>query len=1009
MNRAHSELDPSHLEHMAQSVAFNTTTADSAARDNARTNYLLRVNSTRESTIAAARRTDHNGENVAGSRSLLEAVVDPDNSDETDGNRSLGCWHDESQSILQRPALIASTQQHGRQSTTEDTDSGENSGDTSRINKQNYSSDLAERETDDSPTMEVRATHWEVAHQTAETVRKFLSVREKFRSTNREIRGLEASATLQQESMSKLEVAMADLGENQALTAVEKIEAIEKLKANQQASNRVISQLDRKLMELNFAKTCIKSEVTDLESRARILDQRRRGMVDAFRDPFKSWKGSLSKGSRIGGCTTLYTILGREQGLSNGRLSQSRFRSSLQSGSNPAHFLEFRKNLLSTRLSHAVTINAHMSCPVYCLRFDRTGRYFITGADDFLLKVFYLGAAQSCKRQNQNDKNRRLRCNYGANSRGAVLVCTLRGHAGVINDIDVSMDNCFLATASVDGDVRVWGLKNGCPVAILRGHKGGANMVSWSTLTPYRLVSTGSDGFARVWDIREACLKRYANMVSQRGEYNLRLTIEEKARNEIRKVSNAGSEKSSVPDLPPLPVRRLSMSTPASPAVASNNAAPSETEGSGAAASSEQPSSLQDDDNNGNNNENGIIVPPLPPAVPPLGQGVDGGNQNGGGRNDDTDDGIAPGQFVTNDLIDEGVKLLSKYQHGNIQEEHGPGTRSRRSAVNVICVARCPLGKQFVTGSDDGICRVWEDFDDSSVAIIDVRLTDTNQRRLLERANRQQSMSGSEPLLKLMGHVSTITDLAYSHAGDRILSASQKDGVVRVWNIGLPSATGSGDKIVFKNKRVTQIVIKLVNPFFSKVSRPIRRRPGNAARNASSKVCCDVAVWTHDDSYVITSQCVLLKENGTDIQPGSHFICMWDSKSGRCLISISGAHTSQCQVVLPHPMDSSILCTASTDGFVKVWDWSEGKCMFNFQNKVEFGPPDPNNPIKFGGYLDGSFSPDGCVIVLTDDTGQITVLDSISKKDGPQNSGNALGWMREQYFANDYYELVYDR
>jgi WD40 repeat protein len=62
--------------------------------------------------------------------------------------------------------------------------------------------------------------------------------------------------------------------------------------------------------------------------------------------------------------------------------------------------------------------------------------------------------------------------------RGAVLVCTLRGHASVITDIDVSSDNALLATASEDGDVRIWGMTDGCPVAILRGHEGGANMVS---------------------------------------------------------------------------------------------------------------------------------------------------------------------------------------------------------------------------------------------------------------------------------------------------------------------------------------------------------------------------------------------------------------------------------------------------------------------------------------------------------------------------------------------------
>lgn len=36
----------------------------------------------------------------------------------------------------------------------------------------------------------------------------------------------------------------------------------------------------------------------------------------------------------------------------------------------------------------------------------------------------------------------------------------------------------MIATASDDGDVRVWGMTDGCPIAILRGHTGGANMVS---------------------------------------------------------------------------------------------------------------------------------------------------------------------------------------------------------------------------------------------------------------------------------------------------------------------------------------------------------------------------------------------------------------------------------------------------------------------------------------------------------------------------------------------------
>ena len=1003
MKRMYTQLPPSQLENLAQSMAVTNATAHSTAVANARTNYLLQVNSTRESAIAAARRESTDTKGTTGSRSLQDDFDQNVHEDVGEAkvkwNQSTEIWNSQGQSILQNPTLILSTQQNASYRIRD------------RINTEVRRMIHDERETDQSPKIDVKSAHWEVAHQTAEGVREFLTLREKYRSTNEEVRSLEASMRLQKANIRKVEDEMNNTSKNTGLTAVDKIERMEKYKADHQASDRVISQLARKLTELNSSQASLKLNVVRSESKVRLLDKRRRSIVSAFHDPFKSWKGPLSKGSRVGGCMTLQSIVGREMGLCRVRSMQKKFRPNLRTSVNPSHFLELRKNLTSTRLSHALTVHAHLHCPVYCTCFDRTGRYFITGSDDYLLKVFFLGAAQSCKRRNGTNKNRRLRCNYGANFPGAVLVCTLKGHAGVINDIDVSMDNCFLATASDDGDVRVWGLKNGCPVAILRGHKGGANMVSWSKLTPYRLVSTGSDGFARLWDIREACLKRYSSMVSKRGEYNLRLTNEEKqAQNESQEIRERTIEKADAPNLlPPLPVRDATLSSPV--------IEPTTRIGNGETIDSSVPPSLQLPANpseqpssrgveNNDENDNGIIVPPLPAAVPPLGQGAESGDQNRGAPDRDVIGEEAPGQFVANDLIDEGVKLLSKYQHGSIQEEHGVGTRSRRSSVKVICVARCPVGKQFVTGSDDGICRVWEDFDDNSVAIIDARLSNRSQKIV---ASVKPSHSGieSQPLLKLTGHVSTVTDLSYSHAGDRILGASQKDGVVRVWNIGTPTRTGRGDKIIFNDKRVTQIVIKLTNPFSNKPSKPTRRRPGNAARNMSSKVCCDVATWTHDDSCIITSQSILVKENGTEIQPGSLFISLWNSKSGRCLISISGAHTAQCQVVLPHPLDASLLCTASTDGFVRVWDWIEGRCIYTYHNKNESSHPD--SPKKIGGYLDGSYSPDGNTIVLTDDSGQITILDSIAKEDDPPNKGNDVVWMKEQYFANDYYDLAYDR
>lgn len=985
VSRRHARLPPSHLEHLAQSAAFNSTSADVSALRNARTNLLLRATSSGESLRSRQQRS---GE--TGGRTLQDAI-DLDGDGSPGAGEAFAC---DGTSILQKPALI----QPGSDRTSR-------GGDDNNPMTQANTNDVvlpAERNFDPPPSMDIQPTRWDAEHRTAEAIREVLSLREKVQATDLEIRSIQASLSLQRNKLTELTTRYNSISQDSDLTTTDKLERMGEVKTSRQGSDRVVLQLQRKLADLTNTQRSDRVELARLESKARSLDKKRRIIVTDFRDPFASWKGPLSKDSRVGGCAALHAVLGRQRGLSRSCLSQFVSKSNISRGPHPSHFLEMRKYILATQLSHAVTINAHQSCPVYCLRFDRTGRYFVTGADDYLLKVFFLGAAQSCRSRNETDGSRRLRCNYGANFRGAVLVCALRGHAGVINDIAVSTDNCFLATASVDGDVRVWGLKNGCPVAILRGHGGGANMVSWSTLTPYRLVSTGSDGFARVWDIREACLKRYGSEVGSREEYKLQLTTEERRMYDDgqQKETNSAKRFASADVLGTLPVLPDSESAAVQPEPLIDGAIPMDA----------VENLIHSNENNHDDARNGgIFVPPLPPAVPPLGHGADGQVH----IDDDEEDigALGPGQFVANDLIDEGVKLLLKYQHGNAQEEQqqGPGTRSRRAAINVICVARCPLGKQFATGSDDGICRVWEDYDDELVSIIDSRLSSRGSSGSSKIPMPPISGTEHKPLLKLMGHVSTITDLAYSYAGDRILSASQKDGIVRIWTVGVSAMAARTGQDAFKDKRVTQTVMKLINPASKNASQSSRRRPGSAARNpANTKVSCDVAVWTHDDSKIVTSQCVPVKQNGNEIQPGSQFLFLWDSRSGHCLIGISGAHTMQCPVVIPHPSDSSIVCTAAADGYAKVWDWGQGKCLYTHQNKVESGPPDPNSPNKIAGYLDGAFSPDGTVIVLTDDAGQITVLDCIPDQEKHSKNGESVFWMREQYFANDYYELVYD-
>ena len=66
--------------------------------------------------------------------------------------------------------------------------------------------------------------------------------------------------------------------------------------------------------------------------------------------------------------------------------------------------------------------------PVYCVAFNRTGHFFVTGADNHLVKLFSL-----------------------LDAGGAVVVATFCGHADVVTDVDVDHDNGVLAMASKDG------------------------------------------------------------------------------------------------------------------------------------------------------------------------------------------------------------------------------------------------------------------------------------------------------------------------------------------------------------------------------------------------------------------------------------------------------------------------------------------------------------------------------------------------------------------------------
>lgn len=85
----------------------------------------------------------------------------------------------------------------------------------------------------------------------------------------------------------------------------------------------------------------------------------------------------------------------------------------------------------------------HLSM-VYCVTFDRTGNYVLTGADDNLIKVW--------------DVDR------------ALLRYTYRGHSAEVADVTVSYCNQMIASGSVDKSIRVWSLATGETLQVFQIH-----------------------------------------------------------------------------------------------------------------------------------------------------------------------------------------------------------------------------------------------------------------------------------------------------------------------------------------------------------------------------------------------------------------------------------------------------------------------------------------------------------------------------------------------------------
>jgi len=117
-------------------------------------------------------------------------------------------------------------------------------------------------------------------------------------------------------------------------------------------------------------------------------------------------------------------------------------------------------------------LHAHRDA-CYCAVYNRTGDKLVTGADDWLVKIW--------------------------NARNGRLLASCRGHTEPITIVEICPRDYLIASGSIDKDVRTWKLETGEPVSVLRGHFMPITVVLFNPAKPWILASASEDGTVRLW------------------------------------------------------------------------------------------------------------------------------------------------------------------------------------------------------------------------------------------------------------------------------------------------------------------------------------------------------------------------------------------------------------------------------------------------------------------------------------------------------------------------------
>jgi WD40 repeat protein/3',5'-cyclic AMP phosphodiesterase CpdA len=482
----------------------------------------------------------------------------------------------------------------------------------------------------------------------------------------------------------------------------------------------------------------------------------------------------------------------------------------------------------------------------------------------------------------------------------------LRGHAGPVTGVAFTPDGAHLATGSADHTARIWHVATGTTTTTFDGHTGGVVSIALSP-DGTRLATGSKDRTARIWDT--------ATGTTTNTLYDHIKSVVCVAFSPDGERLAAISQETSV--------RLWDIAAGITTTFEGHNGRVN------AVAFSPDGTHIATASNLGNariwDAVTGITTTVLEGhtdrvntvAFSPDGTHIATGSDDCTARIWHVDTGVALATLEDPTTSVVGVvfapddpQIAVVAAHGmawlwNTTSDSAPAITSEPHRVNAVAFS--PDGTSVLTGSHDGIARIWgtETYVNyHSRPVTSVAFSPDGTRIATASRNDAALIWRGTTTTTLIGHVDWVNAIVFSPDGTRIATASS-DHTARIWD------TATRTTITVHEGHADSLMSVAFSPDGTRIATASRDHTARIWHGDASTELAGHAHWVN---------AVAFSPDGTRIATASsdHTARIWDTATGTTLSTLEG-HTDWLNAVAYSP-DGTLLATAADDGTARLWD-----------------------------------------------------------------------------------------